>query len=136
MVLDLRYKVAPQAHQSFRIGKNGIRYKPKKVKDYQDYLQALTLEQLPSDFRLIEAGTPIKVEYVHYIYAYPKSMSKKRRKERPSKVTKPDLQDNLNKAFFDALEGVIYEQDQNIVEISSLKKYYGEENEIKIRFVY
>ena len=135
-VLDLKFKVAPQSHQSFRIGKNGIRYKPKKIKDYQNYLVSLALEQLPDDFRVIEAGTPIRVEYVHYVYAYPKSMSKRRRNEKPSKTTKPDLQGNLNKAFFDALEGIIYEQDQNIVEISSMRKYYGEENGIIVRFVY
>jgi len=135
-VLNLRYKVAPQPHQSFRIGRNGIRYKPKKIVDYQNYIRTLTVEQLPKGFRTIEAGTPIYIEYIHYVYAYPKSMSKKRRSEKPKKVTKPDLHDNLNKAFFDALEGIVYEQDQNIVEISSLKKYYGEENEIKLRIVY
>jgi len=135
-VLDLRFKVAPQSHQSFRIGRNGRRYKPKKIVDYQNYLITLAKEQLPKNFRMIEAGTPIVVEYVHYVYAYPKSMSKKRRAENPYKTTKPDLQDNLNKAFFDALEGLIYEQDQNIIEINSMKKYYSDENEIRVRFIY
>ena len=50
-------------------------------------------------------------------------------------MTKPDLQDNLNKAFFDALEGVIYEQDQNIVEIKNMKKYYSDNDFIRVKFV-
>jgi len=50
------------------------------------------------------------------------------------KTTKPDLQDNLNKAFFDALEGLIYEQDQNIVVIKRMSKFYGETDKIKVQF--
>ena len=52
------------------------------------------------------------------------------------KVTKPDLQDNLNKAFFDALEGLLYEQDQNIVEIKNMSKFYSDSDYIKVKFVY
>jgi Holliday junction resolvase RusA-like endonuclease len=63
-------------------------------------------------------------------------MPKYKRVYSTPKTTKPDLQDNLNKAFFDALEGLIYEQDQNIVEIKSMRKYYSEENQVKVRFVY
>ena len=70
------------------------------------------------------------------MYAYPKSLAKKRRILKLPKVTKPDLQDNLNKAFFDALEGLIYVQDQNIVEIKNMAKYYGPEDKIKVQFEY
>lgn len=125
-----------QPHQSFRIGRNGIKYKPKKIVDYQKYIIALVSEQLPDNFVIIEAGTPIFVEYIEYSYAYPKATPKKRRIGQTPKTTKPDLQDNLNKAFFDALEGLIYEQDQNIVEIKQMKKYYSDSDCIKVKFVY
>ena len=52
------------------------------------------------------------------------------------KTTKPDLQDNLNKAFFDSLEGLVYEQDQNIVEINRMSKFYGEADHIRVEFEY
>jgi Holliday junction resolvase RusA-like endonuclease len=134
--LEFKLNIAPQSHQSFKIGRNGIKYKPKKVVDYQAHIRKMVTDQLPSDFSIITAGTPIVVEYIHYIYAYPKSMPKYKRVYSTPKTTKPDLQDNLNKAFFDALEGLIYEQDQNIVEIKSMRKYYSEENKVKVRFVY
>ena len=63
-------------------------------------------------------------------------MSKKKRLSNPQKTTKPDLLDNLNKAFIDALEGIVFEQDQNIVEVRSLKKTYGIKPGIEIKFLY
>ena len=56
-----------------------IKYKPKKVKNYQALLEILTLEQLPKGFNIVGAGTPITVNYIEYVYAYPKSLPKKRR---------------------------------------------------------
>tara|TARA_Y100000356_G_scaffold115512_1_gene104586 strand:- start:50 stop:457 length:408 start_codon:yes stop_codon:yes gene_type:complete len=127
--------VKPLAHQSFRIGRNGIRYKPKKIVDYQRNIKVLILEQLPKDFDIITSGSEIKVNYIEYIYSYPKSFSKKKR-VKTFKTTKPDLQDNLNKAFFDSLEGLVYEQDQNIVEINRMSKFYGETDQIRVEFEY
>lgn len=135
MKLTLELNIRPLAHQSFKIGRGGIKYKPKKVKDYQTYLRRLVSEQLPKDFNIITAGSEIKVNYIEYIYAYPKSFSKRRR-VKTFKVTKPDLQDNLNKAFFDSLEGLLYEQDQNIVEINKMSKFYGENDKIRVEFEY
>ena len=134
MILTLEYNIRPLAHQSFRIGRNGIKYKPKKVKDYQNIIKILTVEQLSKDFNIIPSGSTIFVNYIEYIYAYPKSFSKKKKMEMVYKTTKPDLQDNLNKAFFDALEGLIYEQDQNIVVIKRMSKFYGETDKIKVQF--
>ncbi len=134
MILTLEYNIRPLAHQSFRVGRNGIKYKPKKVKDYQNIIQILTVEQLSKDFNIIPSGSTIFVNYIEYIYAYPKSFSKKKKMEVVYKTTKPDLQDNLNKAFFDALEGLVYEQDQNIVVIKRMSKFYGETDKIKVQF--
>lgn len=136
MTLSFELNLRPLAHQSVRFGRGGIKYKPKKVLDYQKYVRTLIENQLPKDFNIIPAGCPIKVNYIEYIYAYPKSMAKKRRILKAPKVTKPDLQDNLNKAFFDALEGLIYEQDQNIVHIKNMAKYYGPEDKIRVQFEY
>jgi Holliday junction resolvase RusA-like endonuclease len=136
MKLTFELNLRPLDHQSFRIGRNGIKYKPKKVTDYQKYVKDLITKQLSNDFNIIPAGTPIVVNYIEYIYAYPKSLAKKRRILKLPKTTKPDLQDNLNKAFFDALEGLIYVQDQNIVQINNMAKYYGPEDKIKVEFEY
>ena len=134
--LTLRYNVRPQPHQSVKIGRNGIAYQPAKVRNFKNHIIKLTTDQLPAEFSIIPAGSPIIVEYLHYQFAYPKSFSKRKQADPPAKTTKPDLLDNLNKAFIDALEGVVYEQDQNIVEVRSLRKFYGDTDLITIKFVY
>ena len=136
MILTLEFNLRPMPHQSVKFGRNGIKYKPKKVLDYQKYIRTLASEQLPEEFNIIPAGSSIVVNYIEYVYAYPKSLAKKRRLPRVPKTTMPDLHDNLNKAFFDALEGLIYEQDQNIVEIKNMVKYFGPEDKIKVQFEY
>ena len=41
------------------------------------------------------------------------------------KATKPDLTDNLNKGVFDALQGIIYANDSQIISMDNVKKIYG-----------
>lgn len=136
MELTLKYNVTPVPHQSVKIGRNGIAYQPKKVSDFKAYIRRLTRDQLPDGFSMISAGTAITVECLHYQFIYPKSFSKKARINQFPKTTKPDLLDNLNKAFIDALEGLVFEQDQNIVEVKSLKKFYGEYDCITLKISY
>lgn len=134
--LTLRFNLKPTPHQSFRRGRNGVAYTPKKILDFKKDVAWELSNQLNSDFEIIKAGTPIIVEYLHYCFEFPKSTALKRRIEGLQKTTKPDLLDNLNKAFIDALEGIVFEQDQNIVEVKNLKKFYGESNYIKIKLLY
>lgn len=124
------------AHQSMRFTRSGRSYKPKKIMDYQSHIIKLAKHQIKDDFEVIPAGTEIVIEQLTYQYAYLKSEPKKNRNKKIYKVTKPDLQDNLNKAFLDALEGVIYEQDQNIVAINKLEKYYGDKDLITLILKY
>lgn len=132
MRLELELSIRPVPHQSMRFTRTGRTYKPKKIIEYQENVIALVKEQLPVEFVMIPAGTNIFVEKLSYQYEYPKSMPKKRRVGKVYKPTKPDLQDNLNKAFLDALEGVVYEQDQNIVSIQNLEKFYGDKDSITL----
>ncbi len=137
MILELEFNVRPMPHQSVRFTKTGHSYKPKKIMDYQKYIVSLVSSQLPVGFEIIPAGSLIYIEQLHYIYAYPKAFSKKKKQQgKIYKETKPDLQDNLNKAFLDALEGIVYEQDQNIVSINNLQKYYGEKDAILLTLKY
>ena len=130
--LTLSFNVRPQAHQSVKIGRNGIAYQPTKVRNFKNYIRKLTNDQL-GDHQIISAGTPITVEYLHYQFKYLSNTPKKNRFVGLVKATKPDLLDNLNKAFIDALEGLVFEQDQNIVEVKSLKKFYGPEDCIMMK---
>lgn len=133
----MTFNLRAQPHQSVRFTRSGRSYKPKKIVDYQAYVIKLVSDQLPEGFEIIPAGTLIFIDQLHYQYAYPKAFSKKKRQQgKIYKPTKPDLQDNLNKAFLDALEGVVYEQDQNIVCINNLEKFYGETDKITLTLRY
>ena len=134
--LILHFNLKPTPHQSFRMSRSGFKYTPKKILDFKKDVAWELSGQLAEDFEIIRAGTPILVEYLHYCFQFPKSTALKRRIEGAVKVTKPDLLDNLNKAFIDALEGIVFEQDQNIVEVKDLRKFYGKEDYIEIKLLY
>lgn len=132
MKIQLVIAIKAIPHQSVRMTRAGRAYQPKKIIDYKNELKRLVGEQLPMGFSAIEAGTPIHINKLHYVFEYPKSFPKYKKEATGIiyKVTKPDLHDNLNKALFDALEGVVWEMDQNVVSIDDMKKYYGKTNQI------
>lgn len=75
----------------------------------------------------------IKVE-IQAFYPIPKSFSKKKRNdaifERIRPTTKPDC-DNIIKVVLDALNGVAYYDDKQVVSVSC-EKYYGETGYLRI----
>lgn len=104
-------------------------YTPKKTRDYEALVKyyALQLKQTP----LVEA---IEVEIsVHRVP--PKSWSKKKQKEALEgtilPVTKPDA-DNYAKSLLDALNGVLFKDDNQIVDLN-IKKRYSEEAKAVVR---
>lgn len=58
--------------------------------------------------------------FVRYVCPRPKA-----HKKSLHMVTKPDLSDNLNKGLFDAMTGVLWEDDSQVVSIESHKGYCG-----------
>lgn len=112
--------------------RSGHSYQPKKIVDYKIAIQEMVRSQLPGHFSIIPKGTPIAITKLHYQFQIPKSWSKKKKAEAHWMTSRPDLHDNLNKALFDALEGVVWEADHNVVQINNLEKYYGETNKITI----
>lgn len=132
MELKLKIQLKPTPHQSVRVTRTGRTYQPKKILDYKSNVQEAVREQLPSGFSCIKADTPIHITKLHYVFQYPKSMPKYKRQGMVYKYTKPDLHDNLNKALFDALEGIVWQRDQNVVAMDDVKKYYASEDAIII----
>lgn len=133
MEINLRLDIRPIPHQSVRVTRTGRTYQPKRILDYKSQIQEAVREQLPDGFSVIPADTPIHITQLHYVFEYPKSMPKKKRTEMVHKVTKPDLHDNLNKALFDALEGIVWERDQNVVAMDNVRKYYATNDQIIIQ---
>lgn len=97
-------------------------YTPTKTRDYEDLIKAAARQAMGS-------SDPLKTPVAAYIYItvpIPQSYPKKRFKacldglERPCK--KPDC-DNILKAFLDAMNGVVYDDDSQVVSLHGTKVY-------------
>ena len=110
-------------------------YQSAKVKENESNIRMQVLDQLPADFTL--TSKPIRVTKLHYVFAPIKSLKKSDLKAMAAgeliyKATKPDLTDNLNKGLFDALQGIIYANDSQIISLDDVKKIYGQRPRIDI----
>ena len=104
-----------------RRGKFVSTYTPTKTRTYEDTIkvaarQAMTIEPLE---------TPVTV-FVYISVPIPASYSKKRKQaclsgfEKPMK--KPDI-DNVSKCFLDAMNGIVYVDDVQVISLHMTKVY-------------
>lgn len=104
-----------------RRGKFVSTYTPTKTRTYEDTIkvaarQAMTIEPLE---------TPVTV-FVYISVPIPASYSKKRKEaclsgfEKPMK--KPDI-DNVSKCFLDAMNGIVYVDDVQVISLHMTKVY-------------
>lgn len=112
----------PKAKGRPRVTKSGHAFTPKATKEYEE----LIASEWESQWGGIEpTARPITIRMEFYM-PIPKSTSKANRKrmavglEVPAK--KPDI-DNLAKAILDGLNGKAYKDDNQIVEMTAIKRY-------------
>lgn len=105
-------------------------YDPAKSRDYKSYVRMIAAQRAPV--------TPVEgaIEFSLRIYrAIPKGMPKYKREAakegRLRPVTKPDVS-NVLKGVEDALKGVWYKDDSQIVGYGVLGKWYDERPRIEI----
>ena len=99
----------------------GRTYTPKKTVDYEKHIADKAREAMGSSEPL---ETPVAV-YIYANHAIPASYSKKRRQDclnRLERPNKPDL-DNTAKAFLDAMNGIVYKDDVQVVSLHVTKRY-------------
>lgn len=131
MTLKLYFPIIPMAVQSVRFRNAGTfiqTYQPKRNQEYKGCIKVMARVQLPSDFKIIDK--PIIINKLVYVFPLLKSMSKKLVKYISDggiyyKETKPDLLDNCSKATLDALTGVIWRDDSQVVHTRDIYKIYG-----------
>jgi len=134
--LDLKTPTFPKQSARFagkKKGKKARCYQPKELTKKIEVLKMEVLNQMPKNFAIWE-NKPIFVEKLKYKFEYKKSTIKKIKKaglEIP-KYTKPDLHDNLNKALFDVLEGIVFDNDSRIWKFGELSKVWAPEPGIEI----
>lgn len=134
MEIEFIIEGKPKPKQSFRYTRQGIRYTPKDVKAYAYEVAWYFYKKYPKWMPKIFNGTPLKVE-LHVYMKIPKSFNKTLKQRaltgelRPLK--KPDC-DNISKNILDALNGVVYPDDKQIVELT-IKKYYADADFVNVR---
>lgn len=106
-----------------RMTRSGHAYTPEKTVSYENLVKMRFIEKYPD---WVPVAGEAKIKLIAY-YPIPKSASKRKRIEmdigtiRPTK--KPDV-DNIMKAIADALNGIAYVDDSQIV-TAEVRKYYS-----------
>lgn len=120
-MITINIDAEPVAKGRARSTRGGVHYTPEKTRQFEALINrhALAAGAKPIDGPLCLM--------VAFYSAVPKSWSKKRRAEALSnggicKTSRPDL-DNLVKAVQDGLNGVLWNDDAQIVEIHAKKRY-------------
>jgi Holliday junction resolvase RusA-like endonuclease len=110
-----------------------IKYEDSLVKHNEEYIAEqikLKLLQYPEVKKHLPFTSLIAVEKLVFIFAPIKSMKANEKKTIEAggfvyKYTKPDMTDNLPKLLFDAMDGLIYENDSRICKENNIYKVYG-----------
>lgn len=107
-------------------------YDPKKSRDYKDYVRIAAADHAPLE--LLEG--PLAVMIIAY-RPIPKSFSKKKAAAAEAgeiyPTTKPDA-DNYLKGVKDALKGIMWVDDSQVVDVYARKRYSSRPRiEVKIR---
>lgn len=112
-----------KARPRFARTRKGVRtFTPQKTMEYEEEVRLAYLTQCKKE--IIEG--PVKV-YIQANFSIPKSWSKSRKVYAHSGMIKPTKKpdvDNIAKAVCDALNGIAYKDDSQIVKLT-VEKYYA-----------
>lgn len=133
--IKLEFKVLGQvkAKQSVKFTKNGVKYTPKDVVTYANWVRNSFIIAYPKHKPEDMEGLYLTIGIFAY-FKIPESFSKKKKELalagiiRPAK--KPDW-DNISKNICDALNGIAYPDDKAII-AGCVFKYYAESDYVKI----
>lgn len=124
----------PKPKQSFRYTRKGIRYQTKEVKQNERSMREQIISQLPAGFK--PWSGPIVVNSLLFTFPPKKGETKRNMALVEAgmlwKTTKPDLTDNLQKALWDAMEGIVFLNDSQVCCMRNVEKRYGMKPGIEI----
>ena len=107
-----------------------VMYDPKESREYKSYVRLIASQHRPR--KLLEGQLEVFIKIYRQM---PKSMTKKRKQavmeglHRP--ITKPDVT-NIAKGIEDALNGIIYKDDSQIVDLH-ISKYYSDRPRVEVQ---
>jgi Holliday junction resolvase RusA-like endonuclease len=117
---QMLYKIEPVAKQRARITMRGA-YTPKKTKDFEHWIKTVT-----SGVYKKEPMTEALFVELRFFLKRPKSV----KREYP--IVKPDV-DNFVKSMFDGLNGVLWNDDAQVVKVQASKEYSSDEGFIVLK---
>ena len=128
----IRFKIPgePRGKQRPRVTRSGHAYTPKETVEYERlvklcFISAANRMGGPDGGRFRRTDRPVSIKISAY-YGIPKSAAKARRAEMISNeilpLKKPDI-DNVEKIIMDALNGMAYEDDKQVVQVAGEKKW-------------
>ena len=109
------------------------KYKDEAAQRYLSYKQAIQWQVAVQNKEEKIFENPVKV-YVVFFMPIPKSWSKPKRERHAFKPhnVKPDI-DNVLKGLFDALNGLVWKDDNLVAEVTALKIYTPFKEGIRVR---
>lgn len=113
----------PQGKARPRLTTRGVyarAYTPKKTVEYEELIRFSYRSSLKASEK------PIRM-WINAYYSIPKSFNKAKRQQAIDNVIKPCVKpdiDNVTKCVFDALNGIAYTDDAQIIKVSC-EKYYS-----------
>ena len=122
-----------QAKQRPRMGRSGIVYTPKETLVYENYVK-MCYSDYARQFEWLPYENQVRAE-IDVLVAVPKSDSKTKKKAKIEGMIRPTVKpdcDNSAKSILDSLNGLAYQDDKQVVELS-IKKYYAENAEVRVR---
>lgn len=130
--MEIVVEVEPKGKGRPRFTRTGHAYTPASTREYEDLIAARALEAMEGR-QPIPRDVPLRVTIVA-VFGVPVSWPKKKRLAALQGVLrhtrKPDY-DNVVKAVCDALNGIVFEDDCQIVS-GEVEKVYGPEPMLKI----
>lgn len=126
----------PMGKQRHRMTKTGHTYTPKKTVEYEERVRSRFINASWNNGRAVLSNitiSPVRMDIKAY-FPIPKSWSKKKREQalageiRPT--VKPDL-DNITKIIADALNGLAFKDDSQIV-TGTRDKWYSDDPRVEI----
>lgn len=133
MRIEFEIQGKVKAKQSVKFTNNQIKYTPSDIKEYANWVRLCFMNKYPAWNIQNFADKPLKAIIDVYM-PIPKSFSKKKYERalndeiRPT--VKPDC-DNIAKNINDALNGIVYPDDKQIVSLT-VNKIYSDSEFVKV----
>ena len=124
-----------QAKQRPRFSKSGIVYTPKETRVYENFVRAC-YSDYANQYKWEPYDGQLRAEVEVFIQV-PKSDSKLKKQAKIIGEIRPTIKpdcDNLAKSILDSLNGLAYQDDRQIIELSVIK-FYAEQPEVRVKLM-